>query len=190
MSPDPNPEIAVQPPAPQDPPAQQEEVDSIYVAPNWKLVWWRFRKHKLAVASTFVVTLIAIVAIIPGFFSTQDPHQDDATELFIPPQRLYFFDEGRPQLYVYAVEGVRNPETLRMEWQTSTEEKIYLQLFARGVPYEVLGLFETDWHLFGLADPESEESFHFLGTDRLGRDQWSRLMYASRTSLSLSLIHI
>ncbi|UCC52139.1 MAG: hypothetical protein JSV68_24050, partial [Anaerolineaceae bacterium] len=55
------PEIAIQPPAPQRPPVQEEEVDSIYVAPNWKLVWWRFRKHKLAVASTLVVILIAIV---------------------------------------------------------------------------------------------------------------------------------
>jgi peptide/nickel transport system permease protein len=194
MSPDPNPpavgpEIAVQPSGPQGPPAHKEEVDSIYVAPNWKLVWWRFRKHKLAVASSFVVILIAIVAIIPGFFSTQDPRQDVATELFIPPQRLYFFDEGRPQLYVYAVEGVRNPETLRMEWQTSTEEKIYLQLFARGYVYEFLA-FEFDLHFIGLEDPESDESFHLLGTDRLGRDQWSRLMYAGRTSLSIGLLSV
>ena len=117
MSPETNPtattpEIAIQSPAPQLPPAHEEEVDSIYVAPNWKLVWWRFKKHKLAVASSFIVILIAIVAIMPGFFSTQDPHESEATELFIPPQRLHFFDEGRLQLFVYAVEGKRNPETL------------------------------------------------------------------------------
>ena len=69
MRPESNPTtIASQPPVRQDPPVQEEAVDSIYVAPNWKLVWWRFRKHKLAVASTFVVILIAIVAIAPGFF--------------------------------------------------------------------------------------------------------------------------
>ncbi len=182
--------IASEPPVRQDPPAQEEEVDSIYVAPNWKLVWWRFKKHKLAVASTFVVILIAIVAIAPGFFSTQDPHESVATELFIPPQRLHFFDEGRLQLFVYAVEGARNPETLRMEWQTSSEEKIYLHLFAQGYTYEILGLFESNRHFIGLEDPESGDFFHLLGTDRLGRDQWSRLIYGTRTSLSIGLIAV
>ncbi|MFN2294847.1 MAG: hypothetical protein ACK2U0_10610, partial [Candidatus Promineifilaceae bacterium] len=158
----------------------EDDVQSIYVAPNWKLIWWRFKKHKLAVFSTVVVLMIATVAMFPGFFSTQDPNESDAKELFIPPQRLHFFDDGSLKLYVYAVDGVRNPETLRMEWQTNYEEKIYLQLFARGYPYEVLGLIETEIHLFGLADPESDETFHFLGTDRLGRDQWSRLIYGTR----------
>ncbi len=195
MSPETNPttsgpEMAIQLPVPQAPPPRQEEVDSIYVAPNWKLVWWRFRKHKLAVISSFVVILIAIVAIMPGFFSTQDPHASDATKLFVPLQRLHFFDEGRLQTFVYAVEGARNPETLRMEWQTGSEEKIYLQLFAQGYTYEILGLVETNRHFIGLEDPESGDSFHLLGTDRLGRDQWSRLMYGTRTSLSIGLISV
>ena len=170
--------------------ADEDDPESIYVAPNWKLVWWRFKKHKLAVFSAIIVLFIAIVALMPSFFSTQEPHESDATELFIPPQRLHFFDEGSLQLFVYAVEGVRNPETLRMEWQTSTEEKVYLQLLARGYPYEILGLIKTNIHLLGLADPESGDSFHLLGTDRLGRDQWSRLMYGSRTSLSIGLVAV
>ncbi len=195
MSPETNPtttgpELAIQLPVPQGLPPQQEEVDSIYVAPNWKLIWWRFKKHRLAVISSFIVILIAIVALMPGFFSTQDPHESVATELFIPPQRLHFFDEGRLQLFVYTVEGARNPETLRMEWQTGTEEKIYLQLFAQGYTYEILGLIETNLHFIGLKDPESGDTFHLLGTDRLGRDQWSRLIYGTRTSLSIGLISV
>jgi len=186
--------IAVQSPVPQGPAAPpsapDEEVNSIYVAPNWKLVWWRFKKHKLAVASTFVVILIALVAIMPGFFSTQDPHESFATELFVPPQRLHIFDEGRLQLFVFAVIGARNPETLRMEWQTDYENKIYLQLFAQGYTYKILGLIETNRHFIGLEDPESGDSFHLLGTDRLGRDQWSRLVYGTRTSLSIGLIAV
>jgi peptide/nickel transport system permease protein len=130
------------------------------------------------------------VALIPGFFSTQEPNESDATELFIPPQRLHFFDNGSLKLFVYAVVGVRNPETLRMEWQTSTEEKIYLRLFARGYTYKIVGPVETNMHILGLADPESDESFHLLGTDRLGRDQWSRLMYGTRTSLSIGIVAV
>jgi len=168
----------------------RDDVESIYVAPNWKLVWWRFRKHKLAVISTIIVFIIGLVATLPGFFSTLNPHESMSTELFIPPQRLHFFDDGKLQPFVYSVEGVRNPVTLRMEWQTNYEEKVYLQFIARGFPYEVLGLFETDFHLIGLAEPESGESFHLLGTDRLGRDQWSRLIYGSRTSLSIGLVAV
>ncbi|MCP4165281.1 MAG: ABC transporter permease [Chloroflexi bacterium] len=198
-SPDPKPtmipaEIAAQPPVAQQPPAPpaapEEEVDSIYVAPNWKLVWWRFKKHRLAVASSLIVILIAIVGIAPGFFSTKDPHDTSATELFIPPQRVHLFDEGQIQLFVYAVVGKRNPETLRMEWQTDTENKVYLKLFAQGFSYEILGLIETNRHLIGLADPESDEPFHLLGTDRLGRDQWSRVVYGTRTSLSIGLVAV
>ncbi|MEA3334865.1 MAG: ABC transporter permease [Chloroflexota bacterium] len=167
-----------------------DEPDSVYVAANWQLVWWRFKKHKLAMVSGVIVILIAIVAIMPGFFSTQDPHEPDATQLFIPPQRLRFFDDGRLQLYVYDVVGKRNPETLRMEWQTDYENKVYLQFFATGFSHEILGLIESDLHFIGPADPEAEESFHLLGTDRLGRDQWSRLMFGTRTSLSIGLIAV
>ena len=77
-----------------------------------------------------------------------------------------------------------------MEWQTGSEEKIYLQLFAQGYTYEILGLIETNRHFIGLEDPESDDFFHLLGTDRLGRDQWSRLMYGTRTSLSIGLIAV
>jgi len=179
------------PPEPSLPPqVSEEEVESIYVAPNWKLVWWRFKKHRLALVSSIIVLLIATVAVMPGFFSTQDPHQSVATELFIPPQHLHFFDEGKIQLFVYNVVGVRNPVTLRMEWKTDYENKILLKLFTSGYPYRLLGLIDTDIHFIGLTDPDSDESFHLLGTDRLGRDQWSRLMFGTRTSLSIGLVAV
>ena len=181
-------------PAPQGlsspPPVQEEEVESIYVAPNWKLVWWRFKKHRLAVISSLIVILIAIVALLPGFFSTQDPHESDASELFIPPQQPHLFDEGQFQLFVYDVVGKRNPVTLRMEWQTDYENKIPLRFFAQGYSYKMLGLIETNLHFIGLADPDLDASFHLLGTDRLGRDQWSRLVYGTRTSLSIGLVAV
>ena len=173
------------------PPAQrQEEVESIYVAPNWKLVWWRFKKHRLALISGLIVLLITIVAAIPGFFSTQEPNRSNAAELFIPPQHIHFFHDGQFQLFVYGVAGVRNPETLRMEWQTDYEKIVPLKLFTSGDPYTVLGLFEGNRHIIGLADPESEESFHLLGTDRMGRDQWSRVIFGTQVSLSIGLVSV
>jgi peptide/nickel transport system permease protein len=165
------------------------DADAISVAPNWKLVWWRFKKHRLAVISGFVVIFIATIALLPGFFSTQDPNQSNAMGSFIPVQRLHFWDDG-PSLFVYGVAGARNPRTLRMEWQIDESQKIPLRLFARGYPWRALWLFPTDRHLIGPADPASDEAIHLLGTDRLGRDQWSRLMYGTQVSLSIGLLAV
>jgi peptide/nickel transport system permease protein len=166
-----------------------ESADAISVAPNWKLVWWRFKKHRLAVVCGVIVLCIAVVALFPGFFSTQDPNESNARGSFIPVQRLHFWDNG-PSLFVYGVTGARNPRTLRMEWQIDESRKIPLRLFARGFEWDALWLFPTDLHLIGLADPASREAFHLLGTDRLGRDQWSRLMYGTQVSLSIGLVAV
>jgi peptide/nickel transport system permease protein len=162
--------------------------DEISVAPNWKLVWWRFRKNKLAVASIFVLAVFYAIVLVPAFFATYDPHETSAKQIFIPPQRIAFFRDGY-FMSVPSVEGKRNPVTLRMEWTVNPDERIGIQLFAPGYPYQVLGL-KTNIHLFGLADPDSAQNFYLIGTDRLGRDQWSRLMFGTRTSMTVGLIAV
>jgi peptide/nickel transport system permease protein len=106
----------------------------------------------------------------------------------MPPQRIAFF-RGGYFLSVPAVEGKRNTTTLRMEWSVNGDERIGIQLFGPGPEWKFLGI-PTNIHLFGLADPESKETFHLLGTDRLGRDQWSRLMYGTRTSMTVGLVAV
>jgi peptide/nickel transport system permease protein len=167
-----------------------EDTEAIYVAPNWKLVWWRFRKHRLALFSGFVLILVAAIALLPTFFSTFEPHLTDPTRAFVPPQRLHFFDEDGLNLFVYNVVGKRNTTTLMMEWVADENEKVPLRLFARGYPYKLFGLIETDIHLLGLQDPDSGYVFNLLGSDRLGRDQWSRLMFGTRVSLSIGLLAV
>ena len=169
-----------------DPP---DEADAVSVAPNWKLVWWRFKKHRLAPASGVVVILIAIIALFPGFFSTQDPNESKATGSFIPVQGLHFWDGG-PALFAYGVDGARNPRTLRMEWVIDQERKIPVRFFARGYEWKALWLFPTDIHFIGLANPGQDQAIHLLGTDRLGRDQWSRLMHGTQVSLSIGLVAV
>jgi peptide/nickel transport system permease protein len=169
-------------------PASKAE-DLVSVAPNWKLVWWRFRKNRLAVASAVVLIIFYAVVFVPAFFATQDPQITSAKQAFIPPQRIAFF-RGGYFMSVPAVVGKRNPITLRMEWTVDPDRRIGIQLFAPGYPYKVLGLFTTNIHLFGLADPDEAEGFYLVGTDRLGRDQWSRLMYGTRTSMTVGLIAV
>jgi peptide/nickel transport system permease protein len=164
-----------------------EDADAISVAPNWKLVWWRFKKHRLALVSGVVVLMIATVALFPGFFATQGPQVSDAMGSFIPVQRVHFWDDG-PALFVYGVKGARNARTLRMEWQIDEGQKIPLRLLALGYEWEALWLVPTRRHLIGPADPD--DTVHLLGTDRLGRDQWSRLMYGTQVSLSIGLVAV
>jgi peptide/nickel transport system permease protein len=167
-----------------------EDVEAIYVASNWKLVWWRFKKHRLALVSGLVIIMVTIVALFPDFFSTQEPQETSATKAFIPPQGIEFLDEGGLSPFVYSVEGKRNPKTLAMEWQIDETTKIPVRFFARAYSYEVLGVFETDIHLLGVADSAGQTQIHILGTDRLGRDQWSRLMHGTRVSLSIGLVAV
>ena len=90
-----------------------------------------------------------------------------------------------------AVVGKRNPVTLRMEWKPDPATRIPIRFFVRGYRYKVLGLFATDIHLIGPVDPDVRARWlHLLGTDRLGRDQWSRMMFGTRTSMTVGLVAV
>jgi len=167
-----------------------EDAEAIYLAPNWKLVWWRFKKHRLALVSSVVLIVIVLVAMVPDFFSTQEPHLTNAAEQFIPPQRIHLFDEGSFSPFVYGGVVTRNPETLRMEWQADETNKIPVGLFVPGYSYKVLGIIPTEIHLVNSLELEEGQRIHILGTDRLGRDQWSRLMAGTQVSLSIGLIAV
>ncbi len=164
--------------------------ERISVASNWQLVWWRFRKNKLAVASALVLILFYVIVLVPEFFATQDPEATDAALTFIPTQGLSFFSDSGFGLNVPALVGKRNPVTLRMEWKIDETKKVPIRLFAHGYKYKVLGLFETDVHLIGPTDPQSTDKLFLLGTDRLGRDQWSRMMFGTRTSMTVGLVAV
>ncbi len=164
--------------------------ERVSVASNWQLVWWRFRKNKLAVVSGIVLIIFYLIVLIPDFFATQDPEATEARLAFIPMQGVHFFDGWSFSPWVPAVIGSRNPVTLRMEWKVDETKKVPVRFLTPGFKYSVLGLFETDIHLLGVADPESENRLYLLGTDRLGRDQWSRMMYGTRTSMTVGLFSV
>jgi peptide/nickel transport system permease protein len=162
--------------------------ERISVASNWTLVWWRFRKHHLAMASAAILAVLYAVVLCPDFFSTQDPELTEARQAFIPVQGLNLFDEGAFDPWVPAVVGKRNPVTLRMEWKTDPSQKVRVGFFVRGTPYTVLGLFKSDLHLIGARD--MSQRIFLLGSDRLGRDQWSRIMHGTQTSMTIGLVAV
>ncbi len=167
-------------------PAAAEE--RVSLASNSKLIWWRFRKHRLALASAVVLGALYTVVLFPDFFSIQDPEATEASSAFIPVQQLSLFDGLHVHPSVPAVTGKRNPSTLRIEWQVDEAARVPLQFLARGYRYKVLGLVGSDLHLLGAAAPH--ERVFVLGTDRLGRDQWSRLVHGTRTSMTVGLVSV
>src|SRR5512143_933411 len=106
-----------------------KDEERVSVASNWKLVWWRFRKNRLAVASTIVLLMFYAVVLVPDFFSNQDPEATDAALAFIPVQRISFFDKTGFSPSVPDVVGKRNTVTLKMEWARDESVRIPLALF-------------------------------------------------------------
>jgi len=167
-----------------------QEEDRISIASNWTLVWWRFRKNKLAVASLIVLFFLLIVVLVPDFFATIDPEATNARLAFIPVQSIHWLDEGRLAPWVPGVAGKRDPVTLKMNWAVDESQKIYIRFFGKGYPYKILNLVETDIHLVSTIKAEDSGKIYLMGTDRLGRDQWSRLAYATRISMTIGMISV
>jgi peptide/nickel transport system permease protein len=164
--------------------------ERISVASNWKLVWWRFRKNRLALLSLAILIVFYIIVLFPDFFAVSDPEATDAALTFVPAQGIHFIDGRSIRLWVPALTGKRNPVTLGMEWKTDNTKKIPIRLFVHGYTYKVLGLFKANLHLIGTAGNAQGSKIFLLGTDRLGRDQWSRMMLATRTSMVVGLLSV
>lgn len=171
-------------------PASSKAEERVSVASNWQLVWWRFKKHRLALFSAVVLIAFYIVVLFPDFFAVSDPQATNASLTFIPMQGLHLFDGYRFSPWVPGIVGKRNAVTLRMEWKVDENAKNQVRFFVKGYEYKVLGLFKADLHLIGSVDTGGQSKLFLLGTDRLGRDQWSRLMFGTQTSMVVGLLSV
>ncbi len=167
-------------------PEPTREVEAkVFVAPQWKLVWWKFRKHKIALISGIILILIYLVAIFADFLAPVEPTFTNSTYLFAPPQSLHVGGEG---VYANGYTSKVDPVALRRTFVVDPEQKVPLRFFAKGWPYKLLGLFKTDVHLIGPVDPT--QTVYLLGADRLGRDLLSRMIMGTRISMSIGLIGV
>lgn len=166
-----------------------EKEAAVYVAPQWKLIWWKFRKHRLALVSGIVVVLIYLVAALVEFLAPFPADRTDSRYLYAPPQPLHFVDgAGHLGLYVYGYTSKVDPVALRRTFTVDSSVKIPVGLFVKGFPYKLFGLIPADRHLLGPLD--STQPMFLFGADRLGRDALSRLIAGTRVSMSIGLIGV
>ncbi|NLJ86599.1 MAG: ABC transporter permease [Firmicutes bacterium] len=169
-------------------PGQESKDHEIYVASQWTLMWRRFRKHRMAMVAGVVLICIYLTGAFCEFLAPNDPNEHNTRLVYAPPQRLRFVGEEGFSLrpFVYGYKSQRDPVTLQRVHTINKEDVRPIRFFVRGHSYRLLGLFETDIHLFGI----DEGKVFLLGTDRLGRDMLSRILYGTRISTSIGLIGV
>ena len=160
----------------------------VHVASQWRLVWWRFRRHRLAMISAVVLLGLYGVAAFAEFLAPTTSDANNAAYVYAPPQRLHVLDHGHLGLYVYGYTMKRDPDTYALTYSVNKHEKIPLHLFARGPSYSFWGLFRTNIHL--LAPAHDGDPMYLLGANAQGQDVLSRLIYGARISMSIGLVGV
>jgi peptide/nickel transport system permease protein len=172
-------------------PATRKPVDEprVLVASQWQLIWWKFRKHKLALVSTVIVALVYFVALFVEPIAPFLPDNFNSKYTYAPPQPIHLFSERRfVGPYVYGLKQEIEPEALRRIFKPDPNVLIPLGFFVHGDPYKLWGVFPSDIHLFG---PKNKGDLVFLvGADRVGRDVFSRIIYGTRISMSIGLVGV
>ena len=173
-------------PQPASSPIPKEAEIKYYTASQFQLMWWKFRKHKLALIGSAILGIFFFIALFAEFLSPYTSTVRTPNYLFGRPQTLHFVDaEGKFHLrpFTYALTAAMDPQTFLLEVKEDTSNPWPVHFFIRGEPYKMWGLIESDLHLFGV----EEGHLHLLGTDQLGRDILSRLLHATRTSLTIGV---
>ena len=150
-------------------------------ATPFQLTWLRFKKHKLALWSSGCLIFLYVIVIFAEFFAPYNPLERNSKRIFAPPQKVHFYDKNEKTwgLYTYDFVVKRDKKTLRPMYQQDPDKKLKISFFVRGSDYKIIANWRGSLHLFGV----ETGSLHLMGTDDLGRDMLSRIIYGGRISL-------
>lgn len=155
-----------------------------------RLMWMRFRRNRLAIVGGCFLICMYLAALFAPFLAPYGVRTTHDAYPAAPPHGLRFVDaEGNVHLrpFVYGLESGVNPETFRKEYVPIVEEQYPLQFLHRGVPYTLFGFIESDVHLFGVDEPGK---IFLFGTDRRGRDLFTRVLFGAQVSLTVGLVGV
>jgi peptide/nickel transport system permease protein len=164
------------------------EQERYYLASQWKMMWWRFLRHRVAVVSGVFLLLLYASILISEFLAPYALETRDRRVIYGPPQALHLFHKGEfVGPFVYGYDFKLNTTTLKREYTINPSKVQPLRFFCHGDEYEFWGMFEADLHLFC---PAEKGTVYLLGTDRLGHDLLSRIIYGARISLTIGLFGV
>lgn len=177
---------------PEAAPAPAAEEKPILVAGQWRLFWLKFRKHKVALVSLWIIGLLYAAAALAEFVAPFAPDRGEARYTYARPQPLHLFRKG-PDGWSLAlhVEGLKveiDRAAMRRTFVPDPAAPIPVTLFVKTAPYRLLGLVPMERRLIGPID--QAKPMYLLGADRLGRDILSRTIHGARVSLSIGLVGV
>jgi len=154
------------------------------------LMWRRFKRHRLALVSLWVVVAFYLVALLAEFLAPADPSAYSARYTYAPPQGIQLFSTNEdgswrffPHVNGYATEV--DPKAMRRIFVIDQDVEVPVQFLVPSDPYMLAGVIPMSVKFIGVT--EARAPFYVLGADRLGRDLLSRLIHGTRISLSIGL---
>ncbi|MDK1374200.1 MULTISPECIES: ABC transporter permease [unclassified Sinorhizobium] len=165
-----------------------EEQVRVNQASQLRLMWWKFKRHKVALASGIFLAALYVMILFCEFLAPYNLHTRNVDFIYAPPQAVRLFHDGAfVGPFVYGRTMTLDMETLRRNYADNPSDIQQIRFFCRGDTYRFWGLFESNLHL--ICPAEGGQLF-LLGTDRLGRDVLSRIIYGARISLTIGLLGI
>jgi peptide/nickel transport system permease protein len=164
------------------------EQEKYYLASQWKLMWWKLKRHRLAVICGIILALNYGSVLFSEVIAPYNLHSRNTDYIYAPPQSVHLFHKGQfigP--FVYGRDYELDMDLLKRNYPERKDDVQPLRFFCSGDSYQFWGLFEGSFHL---VCPPENGTFFLLGTDRLGRDMFSRITYGARISLTIGIVGI